>query len=134
MSSLRALSRSLSADEIVSFAGWSDRPWETYPALDVFALASESEGLPLSLLEAMASGCVPVATCVGGVPEVLSDPAIGWLVPTDVEADLREALIQATERVVSDRDSLAGRVRDHIRTRFNLGQQTATLIRLLETL
>lgn len=37
----------------------------------VFSLVSTYEGLPISLLEAMASGCIPICTAVGGIPEVV---------------------------------------------------------------
>ena len=49
-------------------------------AMDVFALPSLSEGVPLALLEAMALGRPSVATTVGGVPEVLTDRVTGLLV------------------------------------------------------
>ena len=49
---------------------------------DVFILPSSFEGLPLSLLEAMAHGCVPVVTSIrSGVPEVVRDGENGFLVP-----------------------------------------------------
>jgi glycosyltransferase involved in cell wall biosynthesis len=50
-------------------------------AADLFVLPSHFEGMPLALIEAMAAGCAPVATDVGGVGEVVGGPAVGRLVP-----------------------------------------------------
>jgi glycosyltransferase involved in cell wall biosynthesis len=49
--------------------------------LDVFALSSDSEGMPLTLLEAMAAGVPVAATGVGGIPEVIENGMDGYLVP-----------------------------------------------------
>lgn len=49
---------------------------------DVFVLCSDFEGQPVSLLEAMAAGCVPVVTRVrSGVPELVEDGVSGFLIP-----------------------------------------------------
>jgi len=50
-------------------------------AADVLALPSHFEGLPATLLEALACGCPVVATAVGGVPDLGIPPELGALVP-----------------------------------------------------
>ncbi|HEX5365634.1 MAG TPA: glycosyltransferase, partial [Acidimicrobiales bacterium] len=66
-------------------AGSRDDVFPLLPGFDVFALSSRFEGLPIALLEAMASGVAAVATRVGGVPEVITDGVDGLLVePGDV--------------------------------------------------
>lgn len=58
-----------------------------YAALDLFALSSDSEGLPLVIVEAMASALPVVSTAVGGIPAVVVDGVTGALVPAgDVNA------------------------------------------------
>jgi glycosyltransferase involved in cell wall biosynthesis len=49
---------------------------------DAFVLASAYEGLPISLLEAMGQGCVPVVSAVAsGVPQLVSDGQNGFVIP-----------------------------------------------------
>jgi glycosyltransferase involved in cell wall biosynthesis len=68
-----------------------------YGALDIFALSSDSEGLPLTLLEAMASGLPVAATSVGGIPEAVEDGASGLLVPPGDAGNLAAALATLLE-------------------------------------
>ena len=62
-------------------------------ASNLFALASRHEGLPISLLEAMALGIPPVITAVGGCPEVVTDCVDGRLVPPGDPRALAAAVI-----------------------------------------
>lgn len=77
-------------------------------ALDTFVLSSDTEGLPLVIPEAMASGLPVISTRVGGVPSVLDDGQTGFLVaPRDAQA-LRDRIARlradpAGSRAVGDR-------------------------------
>jgi glycosyltransferase involved in cell wall biosynthesis len=81
-------------------------------AADVFVLPSTSEGLPVSVLEAMAAGVPVVASRVGGVPEQVSDGETGLLVePGDLD-ELATALARLiAEPSLRRRLGAAGRAR-----------------------
>jgi glycosyltransferase involved in cell wall biosynthesis len=67
-------------DNVLFLGTRRDLP-ELFRAMDVFALPSLWEGLPLALLSAMASGLPVVVTPVGGIPEIVRDGGNGFLVP-----------------------------------------------------
>jgi glycosyltransferase involved in cell wall biosynthesis len=113
------------------FAGFTDRPCEAYCGLDVFALPSREEALPLALLEAMACGCPPVAMGVGGVPEVLDDRRTSWLVPPGDEEAFAAALAEAVNAGVW-REEVGRRARHHVERHFDAGRQYETLANLIE--
>ena len=71
---------------------------EVYWEADVFCLASWWEAMPLSVLEAMASGIPVVATRVGDIPRIVEDGLTGILVP----AKDPEALANALEVYLAD--------------------------------
>ena len=75
---------SRTADQIVSF----------FESADLLLLPSHSEGLPIALLEAMAASLPVVACPVNGVPEAMSDPENGRLVPPRDPAALAQAVIE----------------------------------------
>jgi glycosyltransferase involved in cell wall biosynthesis len=78
--------------ERVRFAGHVETVGPLLLAADACVLPSMWEGLPLSLLEALARGRPTVASQVGGVPEVIEDGVTGRLVPAGDAAALAAAL------------------------------------------
>jgi glycosyltransferase involved in cell wall biosynthesis len=93
-SELEARVRELGIADAVSFTGRLSQADVALAmaAADVFVLPSLNEGLSVALLEAMACGTPCVASAVGGVPEVLDDPACGRLVPPDDAAALASGI------------------------------------------
>jgi glycosyltransferase involved in cell wall biosynthesis len=63
-------------DDII-FTGSRRDPEDFYPALDIVALTSRNEGTPLTLIEAMANARPVISTAVGGVVDLLGEPALG---------------------------------------------------------
>jgi glycosyltransferase involved in cell wall biosynthesis len=82
----------LGVSEATVFMGWSADVARFLASIDVFVLSSLSEGLPLTILEAMAAGRPLVATSVGGVPEVVESAQCGWLCPAGSSEALAEAM------------------------------------------
>jgi glycosyltransferase involved in cell wall biosynthesis len=112
----------------VRFLGSRSDVLDLLPALDVFVLNSWVEGLPISMLEAMAGGLPVIASGVGGVPEALTDGCEGRLVDpsdprtlVDALADLlhdahrRTAMGEAGVRRVARCFDLTAAVRRHER-------------------
>jgi glycosyltransferase involved in cell wall biosynthesis len=93
-----AMVRALGATDRVVFAGPRRDVPELLPAFDVMVLPSHHEGLPRTIVEAMATGIPVVASGVGGIPEVVVDGTTGLLVPPGDPA----ALASAVERVLDD--------------------------------
>jgi glycosyltransferase involved in cell wall biosynthesis len=117
-------------DRIV-FAGRRDNAAALLAELDVFALPSWTEGLPLVILEAMARRRPVVATPVGGTPEVVVDGETGLLVPPRNP----EALADALRRLLADAD-LRRRMGDagyeRVRTRFSADAMTARVLEIYD--
>ena len=95
---LRALVEDLGLRDRVHFAGYQAEPERFLKAMDVFALASRAEGLPLAILEAWAAGLPVVATRVGGIPLVVEHGRTGLL----AESGDEEALADHLRRLLSD--------------------------------
>jgi glycosyltransferase involved in cell wall biosynthesis len=93
---------------------------------DVFALPTRSEPFGKVVIEAMAAGCPVVASEVGGIPEIVTNPDLGKLIAPDDPAALAAAILDYL--VNADRRRLiaqAGSV--SVRDRFGM---TAMLQRL----
>lgn len=111
--------------------GFREDVGELLEELDVVALPSWTEGLPMSLLEAMAHGRPVVATPVGGTPEVVADGETGLLVPPRDPA----ALAAALRRLLDDpalRRRLGEAGRQRVAERFTASAMEDTILALYE--
>ncbi len=86
----------------IIFAGFQKNMPAHYASIDVLLMPSLFEGLPLSLLEAMAMKKVAVASRINGIPEVIDDHADGILLP---KKDT-DAIAEAMKRIYADRSRL----------------------------
>ncbi|MBM3892130.1 MAG: glycosyltransferase family 4 protein, partial [Verrucomicrobia bacterium] len=111
--------RELGLEAHVEFLGYQphEKLAQYLAAGDVFVLTSLAEGLPVSILEAMACGTAVVASNVDGTPDIITDGQNGFLVPPRDVA----ALTARLEQTLSD-DALRARLADaglrRIRERF----------------
>ena len=88
---LESLARDLAIGDAVRFAGHVEDPAEAYRGFDIFALSSDTEQMPFSVLEAMATGLPVVATDVGDLRAMLPEVSRPLLVAQD-DAAMAEAL------------------------------------------
>jgi glycosyltransferase involved in cell wall biosynthesis len=101
-SGLAARVHQLELEDVVQFTGRVDDARDVLPALDVFALPSFREGLPLAVLEAAAQGVPFVASDVGALPE-LARAGAGVVVPPADPAALARALLSCAGDPASSR-------------------------------
>jgi glycosyltransferase involved in cell wall biosynthesis len=111
----------------VRLAGFQEQvaPW--FSMMDVVVLASyANEGVPQSLLQALAMARPVVGTTVGGIPEVIFDAETGLLVPPRDSETLARALARVLEEPDFRRE-LARRGRELVVERFSLEQMASEI-------
>ncbi len=93
------LARELKIERHVSFLGKQNHVERLIPLAHVLLMPSEMESFGLVSLEAMACGVVPVATKVGGVPELITDGEDGFL---EAVGDIRAQAARVVELLTND--------------------------------
>ena len=130
---LERLARELGVSQRVSFAGLQTDVASYYGQMDVFALTSDTEQMPISLIEAMATGLPVIATRVGDVPVMLGSQSESFIVPPSDEAGFANSL----SRLVGDagkRESLGRNNAHTARARFSHAAMLDTYRNLFEEL
>lgn len=94
-----------SLGDCVELTGFRADVTRVLQAADVFALPSHDEGMPISLLEAVAAGVPVIATAVGDVPKLIRHEDTGLIVAAGDPAGLARAIL----RVAADRDAALAR-------------------------
>jgi L-malate glycosyltransferase len=121
---LERVAASASLGRSVSFLGERSDPREILPAFDAYVNSSVTEGVSITILEAMAA-CLPVvATSVGGTPEVIGDRRHGLLVPARSPQAIARALAELAGAPAL-REQLGAAARRRVEERFTADRMVA---------
>jgi N-acetyl-alpha-D-glucosaminyl L-malate synthase BshA len=112
-----SLARSLGVEQNVTFLGKQNHVERLLPQAHALLMPSELEGFGLAALEAMACGVPPVATNVGGVPELVTHGVDGYLeAPGEIAAQAERVVALLSDARLHDR--MAQAARNTATTRF----------------
>ncbi len=89
--------RKRSLQSFVRFLGLRNDIPRLLQAADIFLLTSISEGIPLTIIEAMLAGLPVVTTSVGGIPEIVKDGETGLTAPSGKDQELSSAILRLIE-------------------------------------
>jgi len=100
-------------DPNIEFLGGKNNIADYLSIADAFCLSSISEGMPISLIEAMSLGCIPICTPVGGIKEMIKDGVTGFLSKNTT----LDSYVQALKRAVYFKEK--DFIRDNISKAFD---------------
>jgi colanic acid/amylovoran biosynthesis glycosyltransferase len=131
---LMELTSQLRLKQSVTFSGFvtENEKRELLNIADLYILASEAEGQPFSLMEAMACGCVCIASNVGDIPRLIDTHTNGFLVlprdPQMLAAKIEEVIRLSKAKTLAIRR----RARQTIIEKFDFRMSTRTMIDMIE--
>jgi glycosyltransferase involved in cell wall biosynthesis len=128
---LQSLIDELKLRESVSMLGRREDMPSVYASLEIMVSASRQEGLPMAILEGMASSLPLIATPVGDVPTVILDGHTGVMVPPEDPALLASAIMTLL-RDPALRKRLGTAARKLIEDEFSADRMTADYLRVYE--
>lgn len=127
----RALADELCISDRCEFHDWvsGNEKEMLFNRAGIFCLPSKNEGMPMSVLEAMAHGIPVVSTDVGGIPQVICDGVSGFLMSVDDERTLTRLLMELEgSSILREKVGLAGR--EVIEAKFSIDTSVRNLIDL----
>jgi L-malate glycosyltransferase len=133
LTALQAQATELGIRAHVHWLGQRPQAAQLAQAFDLAVLASLHEGLPNTVMEAMAAGVPVVATAVGGVLEMIIDGETGYLAPAADAARLAEKLLQALANQPG-RAEIAARGRAFVLAQFSMQRMVMATEQLYDEL
>jgi len=123
----------LGLTDVCVFQPTVSAPADWMRAIDIFVLPSISEGFSNSLLEAMACGCCPVASRVGGTPELVNNGERGILFEPGNRKELSDALVQLAQHP-KEQQRMAANAASFVREHLTIQQASARLAAIYRNL
>ncbi len=123
---LRSLAHQGGISERVFFLGWREDMPQLMAASSIVVLPSRSEGLPRSLLEAMALERPVVATPVGGVTELIEHGCTGWLFDVDDDTGLANSVMASLDE--RRREVVVSAALNRVQQRYGPERQTCAAL------
>jgi len=140
---VRKIVRDKQLEDRIEVPGWvsGNKKIEIFQKADIYVLPSYNEGMPGSVLEAMAVGTAIISTSVGGIPEIVQNHINGYLIrPGDIEAlysrlktlvsnsPLRNRMATESRRIIQEKfeitlivDQLLSHYKDILRKEIHRG-------------
>ncbi len=128
---LQAFSQQMDCAPRIVFTGALQDIPAVWRSLDVAVLTSDTEVLPMTLIEAAACGVPAVSTDVGAVRDVVLDGETGFVVPPEEEGALAERIVYLLQHP-DERKRMGERARQHAEAHFDLRQMVERYAQLLE--
>ncbi len=120
LENLKRQSINLGISDRVVFLGLRRDIPSLLDAADGFVLSSAWEGLPNIVMEAMAAAKPVVATCVGGVPELVQEGVNGYIVPPGDSEALATAMVKMMALSDAERRAMGEAGRAYIEANYSL--------------
>ena len=129
---LRKIVRKLDIEGAVHYLDAHKDTMPLYASCDAFVLPSRWEGLPYTIIEAMAAGAVVIACDVDGIPEAVVDGVTGFLIPPKNPEVLAERLEDALDLTQIQQKQIRENARAGIQQRFMLDDMINKTIAVYE--
>ncbi|MBF5052072.1 group 1 glycosyl transferase [Alcanivorax venustensis ISO4] len=127
---MRAAARESNLSHRLIFAGGRKNAYRYMAAFDAFVMPSLREGLPIAMLEAIASGVPAFGTPVGGIPEILKNRK--WVFPKEDPEALRQILIHIANATDEQLEETRQSQQKIFRDNFSIDQYRSRFRSLME--
>lgn len=131
---VEAVIRAHDMQDRITLTGWLDEAGVRAALAQSHALVlpSFAEGLPMVLMEAMASGRAVIATWIAGNPELVQPGRNGWLVPAGCATSLARAMIEAAATPPETLQAMGREGRARVLRYFDVDTEAARLAELFQ--
>ncbi len=126
---LKRLARAKRLEDRIHFLGRVEDARAYLKAFDIFTLTSRTEAFPYVVLEAGAAGLPIIASEVGGIPELITDPELGILVPPGSVEEIKKSLLFMLKKP-KYRDLAGKNLRQRVTANFSLKKMVEKTVEL----